>query len=350
MIILARYESRTNTRLRNLSGYAIFFTCSVVVLLLDLATSGRGGIGPYVGLCILCACFGFAHAFIQGGMAGDLSLMCPEFMQSFIAGICTSGVIASVLRILTKASFEKSRNGLRKGALLSFAISTVFHSLCIILYALYFPNLPIVKFYRAKAASEGSKTVSADLAAAGIRTEQQVGIDASQQERLSKKQLFIQNIDYFGSLFLIHVLTFSINPGFLYEDTGSHQLGSWYPLVLLTMFNVGDLISAYIPLIKCLELKSRKQIVIATLLRYLLIPAFYFTAKYGRQGWMIFLVLCMGLTHNYIIVSIFSHTPRGYKGPEQHAIGNILAVSVLSGIFAGSALDFLWLIGKPQDF
>lgn len=33
-----------------------------------------------------------------------------------------------------------------------------------------FPKLPIVKYYRAKAASEGSMTVTADLAAAGIQS------------------------------------------------------------------------------------------------------------------------------------------------------------------------------------
>ena len=38
------------------------------------------------------------------------------------------------------------------------------------LYAYVFPKLPIVKYYRRKAASEGSKTVTADLAAAGIKS------------------------------------------------------------------------------------------------------------------------------------------------------------------------------------
>lgn len=55
--------------------------------------------------------------------------------------------------------------------MLSFAISTLFEILCIILYAFYFPKLPVVEYYRSKAALEGSKTVSADLAAAGIGKE-----------------------------------------------------------------------------------------------------------------------------------------------------------------------------------
>ncbi|KAK7313846.1 hypothetical protein VNO77_39048 [Canavalia gladiata] len=351
-MILAHYESRINTRMRNLSGYTLFFTGSLLVLIMDLATSGKGGIGPYIGLCAFSARFGIAHAHVQGGMIGDLSFMCPEFIQSFLAGITAAGALASILRLLTKASFEKSDNGLRKGALLSFAISTFFQLLCIILYAIYFPKLSIVKHYRWKAASEGSKTVSADLAAAGInyKTSQQFGFEATQQERLSNMQLLLQNIDYAADLFLTYVLTLSIIPGFLYEDTGSHHLGTWYPLVLISIHNIFDLISTYIPLIKCLKLESRKGLLIATLSRFLLIPAFYFTAKYGDQGWMILLVSFLGLTNGYLTVCVYTVAPKGYKGSEQNALGNLLSLWLLGGVCAGVALDWLWLIGKSEKF
>ena len=116
---------------------------------MDLATSGKGGIGPFIGLCVLSACFGVADAHVQGGMVGELSFMCTEFiqvdivknssiytfnnfchclhpnnlihvlfdaMESFLAGLAASGFLASGLRLLTKVSFEKSHNGLRKGA------------------------------------------------------------------------------------------------------------------------------------------------------------------------------------------------------------------------------------------
>jgi hypothetical protein len=37
-------------------------------------------------------------------------------VQSFLAGLASSGVLTSGLRFLTKVAFEKSDNGLRKGA------------------------------------------------------------------------------------------------------------------------------------------------------------------------------------------------------------------------------------------
>ncbi|GMY37199.1 equilibrative nucleotide transporter 3-like [Fagus crenata] len=316
MAILSYNESKINTRQRNIFGYTLFFAATFLVLVLDLATSGKGGIGPFIGLCVLSACFGVADAHVQGGMLGDLSFMCPEFIQSFLAGLAASGVLASSLRLLTKVSFEKSHNGLRKGATLFLAMSTFFEFLCILLYAIIFPKLPIVKYYRSKAASEGSKTVSSDLAAAGIQTNSNQGDedDAKQVERLSNKQLFFQNIDYAVGLFLIYVLTLSIFPGFLYENTGSHGLGSW-PY---------DCNSS----------------------RFLLIPAFYFTAKYGDKGWMILLTSILGVSNGYLTVCVLTVAPKGYKGPEQNALGNLLVLCLLCGIFAGVALDWLWLIGK----
>ena len=48
---------------------------------MDLATSGKGGIGPYIGICAIVGSFGVADANVLGGMVGDLSFMHPELIQ-----------------------------------------------------------------------------------------------------------------------------------------------------------------------------------------------------------------------------------------------------------------------------
>ncbi|MFS8026035.1 putative equilibrative nucleoside transporter [Helianthus anomalus] len=112
------------------------------------------------------------------------------------------------------------------------------------------------------------------------------------------------------------------------------------------MYNVWDLIGRYIPLIKSIKIESRKGLMIAILSRFLFIPAFYFTAKYGDEGWMIMLISLLGLTNGYLTVCVMTVAPKGYTGPEANALGNILVVFLLGGIFAGVALDWLWLIGN----
>lgn len=350
MALLAYNEAKVDTRKRNLAGYILFTLSTVALIVLDMATSGKGGIGNYIGICVIVGCFGVADAHVQGGMVGDIAFMCPEFMQSFFAGLAASGALTSGLRLITKAAFEHSNNGLRKGVMLFLAISAFFEFLCILLYAFIFPKLPVVKHYRSKAAAEGSTTVAADLAAAGIGTQpmEKADSDTKQLERLSTKQLLLQNIDYELALYFIYVVTLSIFPGFLYENTGTHQLGSWYPLVLIAMYNVWDLIGRYVPLIKTIELKSRKGLMIAILSRFLMIPCFYFTAKYGDQGWMLFLVSSLGLTNGYLTVCVMTAAPQGYKGPEQNALGNLLVLFLLAGIFSGVVLGWLWIIGNGK--
>ncbi|KAJ6367608.1 hypothetical protein OIU78_000219 [Salix suchowensis] len=330
MAILAYKEAKINTRKRNIAGYILFTASTLMLMVVDLATSGRGGIGPFVGICAVVAAFGVADAHVQGGMVGDMAFMCPEFMQSFFAGLAASGALTSGLRLITKAAFDKSKNGPRKGVMLFLGISTFAEFL----------------------SSEGSKTVSADLAAAGIQTpaDNQAADVVKSPERLSNKQLLFQNIDYALDLYLIYVLTLSIFPGFLYENTGEHQLRTWYRLVLIAMYNLLDLISRYLPLVPWLKLESRKGLMIAILSRFLLVPAFYFTAKYGDQGWMIFLVSFLGLTNGYLTVCVLTTAPRGYKGPEANALGNLLVLWLLGGIFSGVSLDWLWLIGKKNAF
>ncbi|PNY03027.1 equilibrative nucleotide transporter 3-like protein, partial [Trifolium pratense] len=328
--ILAYNEAKQNTRKRNLIGYWLFFLSVLAVLILDLATSGKGGLGPFIGVCVISGIFGIADAYTQGGMIGDLSYMLPEFMQSFLAGEAASGALTSGLRLMTKAIFNNSKDGLRKGAIMFFIISTIFELLCVILYAFVFPKLPIVKYYRSKAASEGSKTVTADLAAGGIQTSPEGATGESTQfERKGKKQLLKENIDYALDMFMIYTLTLSIFPGFLSEDTGKHSLGTWYALVLIAMYNVWDLVGRYVPLIKIINMESRKLITTAVVLRFLLVPAFYFTAKYGTQGWMIFLTSFLGLSNGYLTVCVLTAAPKGYKGPEQNALGNILVFFIL---------------------
>ncbi|GAB2298742.1 Epsin-3, clathrin recruitment and traffic between the Golgi and endosome [Dionaea muscipula] len=316
MAILAYNESRIDTRRRNIAGYCLFFVSSLLALVLDLATHGKGSIGSYLGLCIVSAAYGVADAHVQGGMVGDLAFMLPEFMQSFFAGLAASGALTSGLRLITKAAFDNTHDGLRKGALLFLAISTSFEFLCIFVYAYYFPKLPIVKYFRQKAASEGSKTVSNDLAAAGIHQARSalLGVDEVKvPDRLTLKQLMVQNVDYIVDLYLIYVLTLSIFPGFLYENTGVHGLGSWYAIVLVAMYNVCDLIARYTPLIDWLRIENRAALMVAVLARFLLIPAFYFTAKYAAQGWMIMLVSFLGLTNGHLTICVMTAAPKGYK-------------------------------------
>ncbi|MCL7051001.1 hypothetical protein MKW94_010124 [Papaver nudicaule] len=317
--ILTYNEAKINTRRRNLLSRKFPFH-SVLHITCPQAR------WTYIGVCLVSSAYGVAAAHAQGGMVGDLSLMCPEFIHtsSFLAGFSFSGALSSALRLITKVAFEKSKDGLRKGALMFFAISALFELLSLLLYAYILPKLPIVKYYSTKAASEGSKTVSADLAAGGVQTLSSNQVCCRRgSDRLSNKELFVQNLDFAIAMFLIYVLSFSIFPGFLSEDTGKHSL----------VLEVG--VTEGSPL--CVSLS-----------RFLLVPCFYFTAKYGDQGWMIMLTSVLGLTGGFT-VCILTVAPKGYKVTKcPWELSYIVSrrSKMPLGIFTGAALDWLWLIGK----
>jgi solute carrier family 29 (equilibrative nucleoside transporter), member 1/2/3 len=47
----------------------------------DVASSGGGGVAAFVAICLIAGGLGVADGHVQGGLTGDLSLMCPEFLQ-----------------------------------------------------------------------------------------------------------------------------------------------------------------------------------------------------------------------------------------------------------------------------
>lgn len=80
--------------------YFIHGDDSLFLKQVDLVTSGKGGVGPYVGICILVGAFGVADALVQGGMVGDLAFMLPEFMQVALQQILFCFCIYFNLRFL----------------------------------------------------------------------------------------------------------------------------------------------------------------------------------------------------------------------------------------------------------
>ncbi|GJU24700.1 equilibrative nucleotide transporter 3-like protein [Tanacetum coccineum] len=193
---------------------------------------------------------------------------------------------------------------------------------------------------------KGYNSMPLDLPGTPFKKAMKAHDEARYSKRLSKKQLFFENYDYAMDLFLIYVVTLSIFPGFLYENTGSHQLGTWYPLVLVTTYNVSNLAVRYVPLIKVLKMESRKGITVLVLSRFVFIPLFYFTSKYGDQGWMIVLVIFLGVTTGYPAMSIMTVAPQSCTGPDRYALGNMLVLSLQIGGVIGIGIDWLWIIGN----
>ncbi|KAG4111979.1 hypothetical protein ERO13_D13G134951v2 [Gossypium hirsutum] len=113
-------------------GLGIFVVSLLVVPVMD-AVYIKGQVGLYdkfyvtVGLLALA---GIGDALVQGGLIGVAGELPERYMQAIIAGSGGSGVLVSILRILTKAVFPQDADGLRKSAYLYFLLA-----LCLWSYA-----------------------------------------------------------------------------------------------------------------------------------------------------------------------------------------------------------------------
>ncbi|KAJ6885728.1 equilibrative nucleotide transporter 3 [Populus alba x Populus x berolinensis] len=252
MAILAYNEAKINTRKRNVAGYILFAASTLMLMVVDLATSGGGGVGPFIGICAIVAAFGVADAHVL-----ETWLSC-----SFFAGMAASGALTSALRLITKAAFDKYKDGPRKGVR---------------------PKkfLPHMEVDRGPIQHENTN-VGSKLC----------------WHTLQYKKKCVNVLHGMASFHQRCIQScFSNSSGHGFEETfvgfqrkvplwilivGAKQAFAWYPLVLIAMYNVLDLISRDIPLVPCLKLESRNGLLpVAVLSRFLLIPAFYFTAKYG---------------------------------------------------------------------
>lgn len=86
----------------------------------------KGRVGLYDGFYVTVAAIGLSgvgDALVQGGIIGSAGELPERYMQAVVAGTAASGVLVSLLRVITKAAYSQSESGLRSSANLYFTVS-----------------------------------------------------------------------------------------------------------------------------------------------------------------------------------------------------------------------------------
>lgn len=138
--------------------------------------------------------------------------------------------MVSCLRIITKASLPHTQKGLRTSTQIYFVFSSLIVLLCIICTNML-DKMPVIRYYRNKRHIDPTK------------------------DKSSKSNLWevVKKIRWLvTSIFLIFLVSLSIFPGYLSENVKSSYFKDWYPIFLITTFNVGDflgkcLTAIYVP-------------------------------------------------------------------------------------------------------
>lgn len=125
------------------------------------------------------------------------------------------------------------------------------------------------------------------------------------------------------SVFLVYTITLAIFPGFLAEDVSSEHLGSWYPVLLITAFNIADAVGKVVPVLPQLAIHNRRLILSLCVSRVVFLPAFYFASQYTGPLSVSLLTMLLGITNGYFTAVSMMLAPQGLK---VHALMCMLAV------------------------
>lgn len=336
IIMVGWWAHRSGARIRINIGLGVFVLSLMTVPALDLVyVRGRPGFyAAYditVGAVLLA---GFGDALVQGGIIGSAGELPERYMQSVVAGTAASGVLVSIMRILTKAVFPQDSHGLRKSAHLYFAVSIIIMGLCIVCYNIA-DRLPIIQYYKSlKARAELNEREGKDSTLTGSAWR-------------STLWSIITRVKWFGfGIFLIYAVTLSIFPGYLTQDVHSEALKDWYSIILIAAYNVFDLIGKCLPALYMS--KSETTVIAGTIGRLLFFPLFL-ACMHGpqilRSEIPITLLTCLlGLSNGYFTSVLMILAPKSV--PLQHAetAGIAIVLFLVLGLACGSVISWFWVI------
>ncbi|GLT53865.1 hypothetical protein SLA2020_271040 [Shorea laevis] len=274
--------------------------------------------GVTVASVIVC---GLADGLVGGSLIGSAGKLPKEYMQAVFAGTASSGVLVSILRIVTKASLPQTPKGLRTSAHLYFIVGTVILLCCIISCNLLY-NLPVMQQHHNRLVEDVLLSRPKFWSVAGKIRWPAFGI------------------------FLIYLVTLSIFPGFLAENLESKFLGDWYPILLITMYNVADLLGKSLTAIYLLNsIRLAAWNCIARLLFYPLFTACLHGPKWLKtEIFVVTLTFMLGLSNGYLTSVFMILAPKSVPVSEAEISAIVMVVFLGLGLVAGSVLGWFWII------
>ncbi|TYG40347.1 hypothetical protein ES288_D12G085800v1, partial [Gossypium darwinii] len=346
LLVIVFYAHKSKAYMRINVGLGIFVVSLLVVPVMD-AVYIKGQVGLYdkfyvtVGLLALA---GIGDALVQGGLigaAGELPERDPAVLLFSIVLVCDlwfsvptrasvnsrvdPGVLVSMLRILTKAVFPQDADGLRKSAYLYFFTSIVFMVICIVLYNVAH-KLPIMQYY------------------------EELKAEAVEEEKAEKGPMtgpvwratlwnIVGTVKWYGfGIVLIYVVTLSIFPGYITEDVHSLVLKDWYPVLLITSYNVFDLVGKSLTAVYLLE--NEKVVISACVVRLLFFPLFIgclHGPQLFRTEFPVSLLTCLlGLTNGYLTSVLMIMAPKSVQIQHAETSGIVMVLFLVVGLASGS--------------
>ncbi|XP_031378283.1 equilibrative nucleotide transporter 8 isoform X1 [Punica granatum] len=327
------WSRRLSFRTRMNFGFFMFVASLMVAPVMDWTWSGGSRTGKNqdeaypVTVLVVVVC-GLADGLIGGSLIGSAGKLPKQYMQAVFAGTASSdavcwltGVLVSVLRIITKASLRQNPQGLRTSAHFYFIVSTFILVACTVCCNLLY-KLPVMR--------QHYMTLHGD--------------PPSPRPRFLE---VAEKIRFPGlGIVLIYIVTLSIFPGFLAENVRSDLLRDWYPVLLITTYNVADLMGKSLTAVYVMP--SIKRATWLSTGRLMFYPSFM-ACLHGPQ-WLksevpvAILTFLLGLTNGYLTSVLMILAPKSVPATEAELSAIIMVVFLGVGLVSGSVIGWFWII------
>ncbi|GER32257.1 equilibrative nucleoside transporter 1 [Striga asiatica] len=334
VVFIIAFAHRSNSYVRINVGYVLFLVALLAVPLMDVwYVEGRVGVyGGYyatVGFVALC---GVADGLVQGGVVGNAGELPERYMQAVVAGTAASGVLVSILRVITKAIFPQDTHGLRQSANLYFIVSIAVMLLNIIFYNVAH-RLPVIKYYK-------------DLKSVAVNEEKEQKGDITGKLWRSTLWDIVGAVKWYGSgILVIYVVTLSIFPGSVTEDVHSAILKDWYPIILIAGYNIFDLIGKTLTPLYLMD--NAKVAIGASFGRLLFLPLFYICLhgpEIFRTEIPVTVLTCLlGLTNGYFTCVLMILAPKTVQIQHAETAGIVSVLYLIFGLAIGSVVSWFWV-------
>jgi equilibrative nucleoside transporter 1/2/3 len=240
----------------------------------------------------------------------------------------TTGVLIALLRIVTKAIYPQDANGLRSSANLYFSVGILVMAVCIVFHNVAH-RLPVIKYYN-------------ELKAQAVNEEdEQKGLLMGPVWRATLWDV-VGRVKWYGvGIGLIYIVTLSIFPGYVTEDVHSQIFKDWYSILLITGYNVFDLVGK--SLTAAYLLQNTKAAIGGTVVRLLFLPLFYgclHGPKFFRTEIPVTILTCLlGLTNGYLTSVLLILAPKVVKLQHAETAGIVCVLFLVIGLDIGSVVS-----------
>lgn len=281
----------------------------------------------------LCGVLGFADSIVAGSIYGLAGQLPPVYSGAVMGGNGIAGLFICVLRIITKLTMPDDHY---MSGIIYFSVAAFCLLLCIIGYLLILKQSPFMKYHQDKAISPP------------VHQERELDYQTVPEQPDSLIAIFKMIWIPATMVALNFYVTLTLFPGMvtrMKSQFESLNTTFWYITILITEFNLGDLIGRLLP--RVLILFNNKTLAVQSLCRLAFIPLFVFGLYnwYKMDVWMYLIMAAFSITNGYggTLAMMFGPDMVSAKNKERAGIIMIfcLTFGLTTGVWTGVILGKL---------